>query len=442
MGHYQRLQQAIKAAQPTRRLGRVRRVVGILVETAGPPAQMGELCRIQSRGGEVLAEVVGFQDGQMLMMPLGATAEIGPRDEVVATGEPLHVPVGDGMLGRVFDGLGRPLDGRACPASESRPLNAEPPSPLDRQRIREPLALGIRALDGLLTCGKGQRLGIIAGSGVGKSVLLGMIARNTQAAVNVIGLVGERGREVKEFIEQDLGPEGLARSVVIASTSDQPPLLRLRAAYTATAVAEHFRDQGKDVLLMMDSLTRVAWAQRDIGLACGEPPTRNGYTPSVFTMLPQLLERAGTSEHGSITGLYAVLVEADDLGDPVGDAARSVLDGHIVLARRLAEQGHYPAIDVLQSISRLMPQIADEEHQRAAAQLREAVATYAEAEDLINLGAYAQGSNPRIDRAIALREKSLEFLRQDMRTCTDFAETLLWLKRIVGEDTQEVPMAA
>jgi flagellum-specific ATP synthase len=428
---YEQLQAAIRGSETTRRRGRVRRVVGILVETEGPPAEVGEVCRIRTRGGETLAEVVGFQEGRMLLMPLGGTEQIGPHDEVVATGEPLRVPVDAAMLGRVLDGLGQPLDDLPSIKGPGQKVTATPPTCLDRRRIREPLSLGVRALDGLLTCGKGQRLGIMAGSGVGKSVLLGMIARHTQAEVNVIGLIGERGREVKEFIEEDLGPEGLARSVVIVSTSDQPPLLRLRAAFTATAVAEYFREQGKEMLLMMDSLTRVAWAQRDMGLACGEPPTRNGYTPSVFTMLPQLLERAGTAARGSITALYTVLVDADDLNDPVADAARSVLDGHIVLSRRLAEQGHYPAIDVLQSISRLMTQVTDPEHQESAREVREALAVYAEAEDLINLGAYAPGSNPRIDLAIALREDILGFLRQLRGTCTELAETQAWLQRIV-----------
>ncbi len=442
MRDYGWMQGVIRRVPTVRKTGRVRRVVGIMIESDGPPAQVGELCRICGAGREVLAEVVSFQDGQMLMIPLGRTDDIRPQDTVIGLGESLHIPVSEAMLGGIFDALARPLDGQTRPAADWYPVEAQPPPPLERPRIREPLALGVRAIDGLLTCGKGQRLGIVAGTGLGKSVLMGMIARNTQADVKVIGLVGERGREVKEFIERDLGHEGLARSVVIAATSDQPPLMRLRAAYTATAVAEFFRDRGQDVLLMIDSLTRVAWAQRDIGLACGEPPTRNGYTPSVFTMLPRLLERAGTSKHGTITALYTILVEADDISDPVGDAARAVLDGHIVLSRRLAEQGHYPAIDILQSISRLMVEITDREHQLAALRVREAMAEYARVEDLINLGAYTQGRNQRIDRAIALREPILEFLRQGQETRTEFAETIAWLKRIVSERSQELRAAA
>ncbi|HEY3398264.1 MAG TPA: FliI/YscN family ATPase [Armatimonadota bacterium] len=435
MPDFREWRQKLAQTDCTRRTGRVRRVVGLLVETEGPPAQIGEVCQIHSRGVATPAEVVGFHDGYMLMMPLGPTENLGPRDEVVATGGPLRVPVGEGMLGGVFDALGQPLQGEAFTPSEFRMVSAPPPGCLERRRITEPLPLGLRSLDGLCTVGQGQRLGIMAGAGVGKSVLLGMIARNTRAEVNVIGLIGERGREVREFIEQDLGPEGLARSVVVVATSDQPPLLRLRAAYTATAIAEYFRDQGKAVLLLMDSLTRVAWAQRDMGLACGEPPTRNGYTPSVFAMLPSLLERAGANAVGSITGLYTVLVEGDDLGDPVADHTRSILDGHLVLSRRLAEQGHYPAVDVLQSLSRLFTQITTPEHRRAALQLRELLAVYAEAEDLINLGAYAPGSNRRLDRAVGLREEILGFLRQDLGTRTDFAETVAWLQRVTGEDS-------
>lgn len=431
---YQQLQEAWNNIEVRRLSGRVTRSVGLIIESKGPPARIGEICHVYTSASAppLTAEVVGFRDERLLLMPFAETDEIAAQSEVVATGQAMMVPVGDDMLGRVLDGLGQPLDEQGpITAAAHYPVNAPPPSPLSRQRITEPLPLGIRAIDGLLTCGRGQRLGIFAGSGVGKSTLLGMIARNTAAEVNVIGLVGERGREVREFIERDLGEEGLQRSVVVAATSDRPPLVRLRAAQVATAIAEYFRDKGKDVLLMMDSITRVAWAQRQIGLAAGEPPTRNGYTPSVFAMLPRLLERAGAASTGTITGLYTVLVEGDDMTEPIADAARSTLDGHIVLSRKLAESNHYPAVDVLQSVSRLMVEITSEEHQQAAGQLREAIASYEEAEDLINLGAYSHGSNPRIDRAITLRESILGFLRQGIFTSCPYQETLATLRQAV-----------
>ncbi|MGD9498027.1 MAG: FliI/YscN family ATPase [Armatimonadota bacterium] len=414
----------LAAAETIRRSGRVTRSVGLIIESDGPPAQVGELCEIAATGGPIQAEVVGFRDGRLMMMPLGDTRRIAAGSRVVAKGQPMMVPVGSGMLGRVFDGLCRPLDGLPVPAAEElRPTEAAPPPAMTRRRITEPLPLGVRAIDGVLTCGRGQRVGIFAGSGVGKSTLLGMIARHAAADVNVIGLIGERGREVREFVESNLGEEGLRRSVVVAATGDQPPLVRMRGAQVATTIAEFFRDRGLDVLLMMDSITRVAWAQREVGLAAGEPPTRNGYTPSVFAELPRLLERSGMAVRGSITGLYTILVEGDDMTEPVADAARGILDGHFVLARELANQGHYPALDVLQSVSRLMDQVVDEGQRRDARRLCAAMAVYAEHADLINLGAYETGSDPDVDRAIALRPQLLAFLRQETDEAPSFEQT-------------------
>ncbi len=418
-----------------RRLGRVRQTIGLIVESDGPPARVGELCHIHTDDQRVsiLAEVVGFRDNRLLMMPFGDTEQIRVNSEVVATGEPMRLGVGPAMLGRVLDGLGQPIDDLGpVPAEDYYPISSAPPPPMTRRRITEPLPLGIRAIDGLITCGKGQRLGIFSGSGVGKSMLLGMIARNTKADINVIALVGERGRELREFIDLALGPEGLQRSVVVAVTSDKPPLIRLRGAYVATAIAEYFRDRGADVLLMMDSVTRFAWAQREVGLAVGEPPTRGGYTPSVFAKLPQLLERSGMAETGSITGLYTVLVEGDDLTEPVADAVRSILDGHVVLSRNLATRNHYPAVDVLESISRLMPQITSEPQRDAAGRMRKLLADYDEAEDLINLGAYQHGSNPAVDDAIRLRQPLLDLLQQSADERVEFADTLARMQQIVS----------
>ncbi len=407
-----------------RRSGRVTKSVGIIIESDGPPAQIGELCEIATGGGTIRAEVVGFRDERLLLMPLGDTRRIAAGSPVIASGGPLTVPVGEEMRGRVFGGLCEPIDGAPAPAAAMLlPVEASPPPEMQRALIAAPLPLGVRAIDGLLTCGRGQRIGIFAGSGVGKSTLLGMIARNAAADVNVIGLIGERGREVREFVEETLGEEGLARSVVVAATSDQPPLVRLRGAQVATTIAEFFRDRGLDVLLMMDSITRVAWAQREVGLAVGEPPTRNGYTPSVFAELPRLLERSGMGARGSITALYTVLVDGDDMTEPVADAARSILDGHIVLSRELAHQGHYPAIDVLESVSRLMDGIVEDAHLADARRMNEALAAYHEHQDLINLGAYEQGSNPQVDRAIALRPQILQFLRQSTNECITFDRT-------------------
>lgn len=407
--------------------GKVSQVVGVVVESKGPAAHLGEICEIHVRRNSppILSEVVGFRENSVLLMPLGEMEEIAPGSDVVSTGTSLRVRVGKGLLGRVLDGLGRPIDGLGPVDFEDELVAARtPPAPMDRKRITEPLSFGVRTMDSVLTCGKGQRIGIFAGSGVGKSTLLGMIARNTEADVNVIALIGERGREVKDFIEKDLGPEGLARSVVIVATSDQVAVSRLRGAMVATSVAEYFRDQGKDVMLMMDSVTRVAWAQREIGLAVGEPPTTRGYTPSVFAMLPRLLERSGTAAKGSITGLYTVLVEGDDMNEPVADSVRSILDGHIVLSRDLAHRNHYPAIDVLASVSRLMPEVTSPEHRNASGKLRDILATYHSAEDLINIGAYVDGSNPKIDEAKTYIDAVNAFLKQGVDDEAPYAETV------------------
>jgi flagellum-specific ATP synthase len=421
---YRDIAERIAGVETVRRSGRVTKSVGIIIESDGPPAEIGELCEIDTDGGAISAEVVGFRDERLLLMPLGETRRIAAGSPVVASGRPMMVPVSEAMRGRVFDGLCEPLDGGGSSAATAfLPAEAPPPPAMERRIIREPLPMGVRAIDGLLTCGRGQRIGIFAGSGVGKSTLLGMIARNADADVNVIGLIGERGREVREFVEETLGEEGLARSVVVAATSDQPPLVRMRGAQVATTIAEFFRDRGLDVLLMMDSITRVAWAQREVGLAVGEPPTRNGYTPSVFAELPRLLERSGMSAQGSITALYTVLVDGDDMTEPVADAARSILDGHIVLSRDLAHQGHYPAIDVLESVSRLMDGIVPEDHLHHAREVCQVMAVYAENQDLINLGAYEQGTDPQVDRAIALRPQILQLLQQDTDECSSLEET-------------------
>jgi flagellum-specific ATP synthase len=399
----------------------------VVIESHGPAMSVGEICEIRYKNLEdpVIAEVVGFRDNKVLLMPLGELGGIGAGAEVKALGRPLSVELSPDLLGRILDGLGRPIDGGGEIIPERRaPTVAAPPDPLARPRVTEALALGIRAIDALLTCGKGQRVGIFSGSGVGKSTVLGMIARNTAADVNVIALVGERGKEVRDFIDRDLGADGLKRSVVVVATSDQPALIRIKAALVATTIAEYFRDQGLDVIFMMDSVTRFAMAQREVGLAIGEPTTTRGYTPSVFAQLPKLLERAGTSSTGTITGLYAVLVDGDDMTEPISDACRAILDGHIVLSRALASANHYPAIDVLQSISRVMPDVTDASHQSAASAVRSILATYKEAEDLINIGAYVAGSNPRIDLAIAKIESIRHFLRQGIRESSSYEEAL------------------
>jgi flagellum-specific ATP synthase len=416
--------------------GRIKQVIGLTIESAGPAAQIGELCYIHSDhlATPIGAEVVGFRGDRVLLMPLGEMAGIGPGSEVVASGHPLSVPVGYGLLGRILDGLGRPMDGKGSPQTDAiYSVANSPPSPLSRRRITQHLGLGVRAIDGLLTVGRGQRMGIFAGSGVGKSTLLGIIARNTEADVNVVALIGERGREVREFIEKDLGEEGLSRSVVVVATSDQPALVRLKGAFVATAIAEYFRDQGKDVMLMMDSVTRFAMAQREVGLAIGEPPATRGYTPSVFALLPKLLERSGTSDSGSITGLYTVLVDGDDMNEPIADSTRGILDGHIILSRKLAARNHYPAIDVGMSLSRVMVEITSNEHRRAAGALRDVLSTYVEAEDLINIGAYNPGSNPRIDYAVAKIDAVNSFLRQGVDERSTFDEAIEQLQTIFNQ---------
>jgi flagellum-specific ATP synthase len=414
-GELARLRMALDGADLHRRVGRVGDLIGLVVEATGLEAEVGELCHLHpGRDRPSLpAEVVGFRRGRTLLMPLGEMQGIGPGTAVKATGQPFRVHVGADLLGRILDGLGRPLDGG--PAAEdgsAQSTLAQPPPAMERPPIRERIGLGVRALDTLIPCGRGQRLGIFAGSGVGKSSLLGMIARATSADVNVIALVGERGREVREFIERDLGEEGLARSVVVVATSDQPALVRIKAALTATTIAEHFRDQGSDVMLMMDSVTRFAMAQREVGLAVGEPPATRGYTPSVFALLPRLLERSGTSARGSITGLYTVLVDGDDFNEPIADAVRSILDGHVVLSRELAHRGHYPAIDVLASVSRLTGEIAPAEVRQAGAVVRRLMAVHRDKEDLIAIGAYQAGSDAETDQAIAKRAGIEAFLVQ------------------------------
>jgi FliI/YscN family ATPase len=411
--------------------GRVVRTVGLLVESLGPPARIGDICELRRRGAEppLSLEVVGFRDGHLLTIPLGSTARLQVGDRLTARPSRSTAPIGPQLLGRVLDGLGQPIDGKgALGASGGYPLHPSPINPLIRDPIVTPLGTGVRTIDALLTVGRGQRVGVFGGSGVGKSTLLGMMARSTAADVAVIGLVGERGREVRGFIEHDLGAKGLARSVVVASTSDNPPLVRLRAAYLATAVAEYFRDQGQHVLLMMDSVTRFAMAQREVGLAAGEPPTSKGYPPSVFALLPNLLERAGNmNARGSITGLYTVLVEGDDHNEPVSDAVRAILDGHIVLSRDLAARNHYPPIDVLQSISRTMPDVTDVEHRLKAGQVRQWMSTLRDSEDLVSVGAYVKGSSPQIDGALERRDAIERFLVQSSEATTTIDEAIAGL---------------
>lgn len=425
---------AVEEANPVRRLGRVARVVGLTVEAAGPAAWVGELCSVSTRfGGRCLAEVAGFREGRTILLPYGELAGVEPGCHVRALGHGLRLGLGWGMLGRVLDGLGRPRDGEPLwRVEEWREVEARGPDPLARPRIREPLQVGVRAVDGLLTVGRGQRVGIFAGSGVGKSTFLGMMARGTAADVTVIALVGERSREVLDFLEEELGEEARRRSVAVVATAEEPALVRLKAAFVATAVAEFFRDRGADVLLLMDSLTRFAMAQREAGLAAGEPPTTKGYPPSVFALLPRLLERAGTGERGTITGFYTVLVDGDDLTDPVADAARSILDGHVVLARELAQRGLYPAVDVLQSVSRVMDDVVDREHLAAAHRFRRLLATYRAAEDLIDIGAYREGANPDIDEARARYPALADFLRQEPQEAWPFGETRERLLAAVG----------
>ena len=426
----------LKEQDFSKKYGKVSKIVGLTIESIGPDAKLNDVCCILSNDPEspdVMAEVVGFKDKKLLLMPFETVEGIGPDCMVENTGDILRVKVGEALLGKIVDGLGRCIDNTEIEDGEAYSVEAPPPDPMERVIISDILSLGVKAVDGLITVGKGQRIGIFAGSGVGKSTLMGMFARNTRADINVIALIGERGREVREFIERDLGEEGMKRSVVVVATSDKPALIRNKAAKTATAIAEYFRDKGKDVLLMMDSLTRFSMAQREIGLASGEPPVTRGYPPSVYSEMPKLLERAGNGNQGSITGLYTVLVDGDDFNEPITDTARSILDGHIMLSRKIAHKNHYPAIDVLQSISRVMSQIATSEHKKMAGQIKNIMATYNEAEDLINIGAYKRGSNKNIDFAMDKIDKVNEFLIQGVDEKFVFEDELKLMDEIFEE---------
>lgn len=426
----------LRQIEPLQMQGHVVQVIGLTIEVEGIAPKLGELCWIETDLGSMASEVVGFRKSHTLLMPLGEMEGIQPGSPVIAARKLFQVPVGPKLLGRVLDGLGNPLDNLGPIEAEALvSFNNQAPHPLARQPIREPFRTGVRAIDGLITIGKGQRMGIFAGSGVGKSSLLGMIARNAEADVNIIALIGERGREVREFIDENLGPEGLARSIVVVSTSDMPPLVRIKAAWVATAIAEYFRDHlGMNVNFMMDSVTRFAMAQREVGLAVGEPPAMKAYPPSVFALLPRLMERTGAGVNGTITAFYTVLVEGDDFNEPISDTVRSILDGHMMLTRALAAENHYPAIDVLHSASRLMTQITASPHRAAAGQLREMLAVYENAKDLINIGAYAAGSNPRIDRSLHMLDDTRRFLRQDANTFTPYEETIAQLQEITAVD--------
>ena len=432
----QDLIQRIDQIDPYKRYGKIKRVIGILLESQGPATSIGDVCYIYTGSAtkKILAEVIGFREDYCVLMPYSTIQEISPGSLVEALGKPLEIKAGPALIGQVVDALGFPLDGSPLPKGLV-PVQTEqqPPNPLKRPAIQEIIPVGVRAIDSLLTVGKGQRIGIFAGSGVGKSTLLGMMAKETQADVNVIGLIGERGREVKEFIERDLGEEGLKKSVVVAATSDQPALMRIKGALTATAIAEYFRDQGLSVLLMMDSVTRVAMAQREIGLAIGEPPTTKGYTPSVFALLPRLLERTGTSEKGSITAFYTVLVDGDDMNEPIADTVRGILDGHFVLDRSLANQGHFPAINILNSVSRLMNQLVSMDHLKAAEKLRETYSKYLQSEDLIQIGAYKKGASREIDEAIRLYPRIKNFLKQKTNERSSFEESIELLQQVMEE---------
>ncbi|MGP4068045.1 flagellar protein export ATPase FliI [Halobacillus sp. B29] len=426
--------QVIDRSDIFKRYGRIHRVVGLMVESKGPEASIGDLCYIHShsdRNQSIAAEVVGFNQENILLMPYKEMRDISPGSLVEATGEPMKVKAGTGLIGKILDATGQPLDGRALPKGLTMyPTDQSPPNPLSRPTIKEPIQVGVRAIDSLLTVGKGQRVGIFAGSGVGKSTLMGMISRNSSADLNVIALIGERGREVREFIENDLGEEGLKRSIVIVATSDQPALMRTKGAYTATAISEYFRDLGYNVNLMMDSVTRFAMAQREIGLATGEPPTTKGYTPSVFALLPKLLERTGTSSKGTITAFYTVLVDGDDMNEPVSDTVRGILDGHFVLDRNLAEQGQFPAINILRSISRVMKQITSDEHKQSAERLRALLARYEENSELIQIGAYKKGSSKDIDQAIHYHPSIINFLKQGVQEPSSFEGSQDLLKQL------------
>ncbi|RLQ95745.1 flagellar protein export ATPase FliI [Falsibacillus albus] len=421
-----------------KRYGRVKRVVGLMIESQGPECSIGDVCWIrvisQKKTRKIQAEVVGFKEESVMLMPYASINEIAPGSLVEATGQTLEVRMGHQLIGSVVDSLGQPMDGGVLPKGLSAiPTEQSPPNPLSRPPIEEPLEVGVRPIDSLLTVGKGQRIGIFAGSGVGKSTLLGMIARNTKADVNVIALIGERGREVREFIERDLGPEGLKKTIVVAATSDQPALMRIKGAFTATAIAEYFRDKGMNVMFMMDSVTRVAMAQREVGLAVGEPPATRGYTPSVFAILPKLLERTGTNEFGSITAFYTVLVDGDDMNEPIADTVRGILDGHLVLDRNLANKGQFPAINILKSVSRLMNHLASEEHQKAAERIRDLLSTYLNSEDLINIGAYKRGASREIDEAIDFYPKIISFLKQKTNEAISMDEAIQSLIQLADE---------
>ncbi|WP_088005925.1 flagellar protein export ATPase FliI [Indiicoccus explosivorum] len=422
----------IPSIRTLKKSGRVSRVVGLMVESQGPESSIGDICHIRlSDGGTIAAEVVGFKGDSVVLMPFSSIRDIAAGCLVEAQGHQLEISVGPQLVGKVLDAMGQPFDGAQLPKGLVRTkTEQEPPNPLSRPPIDEKLAVGVRAIDSMLTIGKGQRIGIFAGSGVGKSTLLGMIARNTNADLNVIALIGERGREVREFIDRDLGPDGLKRSIVIAATSDSPALMRIKGAFTATAIAEYFRDRGLNVMLMMDSVTRVAMAQREIGLAVGEPPATRGYTPSVFSVLPKLLERTGTNMHGSITAFYTVLVDGDDLNEPIADTVRGILDGHIVLDRTLANKGQFPAINVLKSISRLMNHIADDRHKTAAERIRDLYYTYAKNEDLINIGAYKRGTSQEVDEAIRYEPLITEFLKQGYLENIRLEESISQLEKL------------
>ncbi|WP_411809364.1 flagellar protein export ATPase FliI [Bacillus haynesii] len=432
------LLECIETSDSYKRYGKVKQAVGLMIESKGPECSIGDVCKIYTKGDgpkAIKAEVVGFNDQNILLMPYLEAANIAPGSIVEATGESLRVKVGSGLIGQVVDAFGNPLDGSALPKGLAQvSTDQAPPNPMKRPPIREKMAVGVRSIDSLLTVGKGQRVGIFAGSGVGKSTLMGMIARETAADLNVIALVGERGREVREFIEKDLGEEGLKRSIVVVATSDQPALMRLKAAYTATAIAEYFRDKGQNVMFMMDSVTRVAMAQREIGLATGEPPTTKGYTPSVFAILPKLLERTGTTENGSITAFYTVLVDGDDMNEPIADTVRGILDGHIVLDRSLANKGQFPAVNILKSISRVMSNIAEKDHIRAANRFREMLSIYQNSEDLINIGAYKKGSSREIDEAIQFHPKLISFLKQEVDEAASLEESISLLKSLTGRE--------
>ncbi|MBB5022394.1 flagellum-specific ATP synthase [Desulfurispira natronophila] len=433
-----KLKHRVDHTRTVKLIGKVTKIIGLLIESRGPASSIGDLCLIHPinpREPLVTAEVVGFREDVILLMPLGDLAGIGPGSRVEAMKESFTVPVGESLIGRVLDGLGQPIDDKPEPqCHEFYPVHASPPNPFTRKRIDTPIGTGVRAIDGLLTWGKGQRVGIFAGSGVGKSTLLGMISKNSQADINVIALIGERGREVREFIERDLGAEGLARSVIVVATSDQPALVRRQGAYVATAIAEYFRDQGRNVMFMMDSITRFCMSQREIGLAVGEPPTTKGYTPSVFALLPKLMERTGTgSGEGSISALYTVLVDGDDITEPVADASRSILDGHIMLSRHIAAKNHFPAIDVLGSASRVFGEVAPPELQDVAGRMRALLATYHEAEDLINIGAYSKGTNKSIDQAVNRISAINDFLRQGINESEKFENIVPLMRKAMGE---------